>query len=148
EQAKEVLLQTHLRAIARGIRASGYVMESPPGIGKSEGTFQYIEALCRHLNEPVGLVQFMLTTITSPDVRGFMLPLKTEPGQPLRTVFSVPPWYPTKANIWVCAPPASADAEVEWSPPGTWTEDVPDVGGVFLDEWGQADEEVKKPAAE
>ena len=80
-------------------------MQSPPGVGKTEaGGFGMPRKLARTLNEPVGLVVFMMTTITSPDVRGFMLPLKPQPGEPLQTIFSVPPWYPSRDNSWVVTP--------------------------------------------
>jgi hypothetical protein len=142
KEAKDVLLRTHVKALERGKRASGKVMESMPGVGKSQATFQYAAELARTLDEPVGLVVFMMTTITSPDVRGFMLPLKPQPGEPLQTIFSVPPWYPSIENSYVVEPDGT------WHRPGTWTEALPEVGILFLDEWGQADEDVKKPAAE
>jgi hypothetical protein len=141
-EAKQVLTRTHIAALSRGERAASYVLESPPGAGKSDGAFQYCVDLAHNINQPVGLVQFMLTTITSPDVRGFMLPLKPEPGKPLVTVFSTPPWYPAGINMYVVTPAG------EWFMPGSWRGDVPEVGVVFLDEWGQAEEEVKKPGAE
>ena len=144
-EAQDVLIRTHIAALNKGERASGYVLQSPPGIGKSEGGgFGYAAKLVVTLNEPVGLVVFMMTTITSPDVRGFMLPLKPQPGEPLQTIFSVPPWYPSRDNAWVVEPDGT------WHRPGTWDTDqpLPEVGILFLDEWGQGDEDVKKPAAE
>lgn len=143
-QAKEVLFRTHVFALERGERAPCYVLESPPGIGKSEGCFQYVERLALVANQPVAMIQFMLTTVTSPDVRGFMLPVK-EPGR-LRTVFSIPPWCPQVGNYHVCVP--NEDGTVVWHKPEEWTDEIPDIGVLLLDEWGQADEDVKKPAAE
>jgi hypothetical protein len=141
-EAKDVLLRTHLVSLEDQERASSYVMESPPGVGKSEAAFQYCGNLARIINKPVGLVVFMLTTVTSPDVRGFMLPLKPVPGEQMQTIFSVPPWFPTISNCYVVEP------DGEWYKPGEWDGEVPEVGVLFLDEWGQADEDVKKPAAE
>lgn len=141
-EAKEVLLCTHLAALGRGERASGYVLESPPGVGKTQSQFQYVSMLATALNTPCALVQFMVATITSPDARGFMLPLKPEPGKPLRTVFSIPPWYPDNKNTFVVTPDGT------WYGPGEWTGELPEYGVVFLDEWGQGDEDVRKPLAE
>lgn len=141
-EAKDVLLRTHLAALERGERASGYVMESPPGVGKSQASMQYAENLAKALGEPVAITIFMMTTITSPDVRGFMLPLKPAPGEPLQTVFSIPPWYPSLDNSHVVTPDGT------WFKPGEYEDTLPVVGILCLDEWGQADEDVKKPAAE
>lgn len=138
--AQQVLLRTHAAAIAQNHRANGMYLESGPGIGKSDGTFQYAEALARQLDRPVGVVQFMLATISSVDVRGFMLPVKTATG--LDTIFSTPPWFPTNANVHV------VEADGTWHQAGTWKNPVPDVGVLFLDEFAQAEDEIKKPAAE
>jgi hypothetical protein len=138
-QAQQVMLRTHLAALKYEARANGIYLESGAGIGKSEGTFQYGEALAKAINKPVGIVQFMLATISSVDVRGFMLPVKGSNGA-LDTVFSQPPWFPSKSNTWVVTPMGV------WSRPGAF--DPPDVGILFLDEFGQADDDVKKPAAE
>ena len=145
DEALDAIYDTHMASLVLGERASSHVLESPPGVGKSEGVFQVCARMAAALGEPVGLVQFMLTTVMSADVRGFMLPLKAEEGKPLRTVFSTPPWYPAtgaRGNMWVVTP------EGEWYMPGTWEGDIPRVGIVFLDEWGQAEDDVKKPAAE
>lgn len=138
--AQQVLLRTHLAALRLDHRANGMHMQSGPGIGKSDGTAQYCEMLAKELGRPVGLVTFMLATISSVDVRGFMLPVKQTTG--LDTIFSTPPWYPTKANTAVVEPDGT------WHLEGTWQGDLPDVGVLFLDEFSQAEDEVKKPAAE
>jgi hypothetical protein len=140
EHAKTVMLRTHLAALKHNHRANGLYLESGPGIGKSDSVFQAAEKLASTLNEPVGVVQFMLATISSVDVRGFMLPVKA--GDGLNTVFSTPPWFPTVANTHVVEPDGT------WHLPGTWSNPVPRVGMLFLDEFAQAEEEVKKPAAE
>lgn len=139
-QAKQVMLRTHTSALSLGQRANGIELMSGPGIGKSDGTFQYNIELAREINEPVGIVTFMLATISSVDVRGFMLPVKSATG--LDTTFSTPPWYPVKANTVVIEPDGTVHAE------GTWSGEMPRVGTLFLDEFGQADDEVKKAAAE
>lgn len=140
--AIRVMLRTHVAALSLGSRANAMMLESPPGIGKSDGCMKYAADLARTLNERVGIVPFMLATISSVDVRGFMLPQKgTVPGT-MDTVFSTPPWFPTRWNAYV------VDPDGTWSKPGTWEGDMPRVGVLFLDEFGQAEDEVKKPAAE
>lgn len=145
--AKSVMLRTHLAALAHNERANGLHLESGPGIGKSDGTGQYVEQLCLQVNEPTGFVPFMLATISSVDVRGFMLPVKDNAGG-MGTLFSTPPWYPTRATMWVCEPSPGADAGFVWHKPGTYDGPVPRVGVLFLDEFSQAEDEIKKPAAE
>src|SRR5579863_7529168 len=144
EQAKQVLVRTHIAAIAKNRRASGMMLVSGPGIGKSEGTVQYCEALSRSVQEPVGLVVEMLATYMSADVRGFMLPVKSdEPGGRPRSVFSDPAWLPCKSNTAFVLPDGT------WHARGSWDGAIlPRYGVLFLDEFAQADEDVKKPAAE
>ena len=137
--AQQTLLRTHIVALKQGRRPNGVYLESGPGVGKSDGTRQLVGMLARDLNEPVGLVTEMLATYSSVDVRGFMLPAKTDIGW--NTVWSRPSWYPKKGNVEVALPD------------GTWlalteVESVPRVGILFLDEFAQAEDEVKKPAAE
>jgi hypothetical protein len=142
--ASRVMKLTHLSSIKSNTRANALMLESGPGIGKSETAFQVVEDLAKTLNEPVGIVQFMLATISSVDVRGFMLPLKSvhEGVVSLDTVFSIPPWYPVRSNTWV------VEHDGTWHRPGTWNANLPRYGVLFLDEFGQAEDEVKKPAAE
>ena len=140
--AKQVLIRTHKAAIRNHQRASGMHLESTPGTGKSQATLQYVTDLAREIGEPVGLVQFMLATISSVDVRGFMIPTKSETVGVMNTVFSTPPWFPVKGNTTVVTP----DGTVHRA--GTWVGDPPHVGVLFLDEFSQAEDEVKKPAAE
>jgi hypothetical protein len=117
------------------------MLESGPGIGKSDSVGQYCAELSAKLNEPVGLVTFMLATISSVDVRGFMLPQKNAAGV-LESTFSTPPWYPTLANVEVVEPNG------RWTRAGQWKGEVPSVGVVFLDEFGQAEDDIRKAAAE
>lgn len=140
EDAKTVMTRTHVAALKSNHRANGLYLESGPGIGKSDGAFQATAHLAHMMNEPAGITQFMLATISSVDVRGFMLPVKS--GDSLDTIFSTPPWFPTVANSWVVEPDGT------WHRPGTWKHTLPRIGNLFLDEFAQAEEEVKKPAAE
>lgn len=139
--AQQVLLRTHTAALKAGHRANGMHLQSGPGIGKSDATVQYCAQLAAEINQPVGLVTFMLATISSVDVRGFMLPVKGASGA-LDTMFSTPPWFPTKANTAVVEPDGT------WHREGQWPNDLPAAGVLFLDEFSQAEDDVKKPAAE
>lgn len=78
DQAKSILFKTHVSCLASGERAHGYVLQSGPGVGKTDSVFQLAEQLARYLNMPVGLRSQMLAEITGPDVRGFMIPVKRE----------------------------------------------------------------------
>jgi hypothetical protein len=139
--AKNVMLRTHLAALGNNHRANAIAMESGPGVGKSSIVWAESAELARELNEPVGLVIEMLATLQSVDIRGFMLPVKGVNGA-LDTVFSTPPWYPTKSNIIVFTP----DGRVFLK--GDWKDEVPRVGNVLLDEYSQAEDDVKKASAE
>lgn len=138
--AQQVMLRTHIAALKTNTRASGLQLVSGPGIGKSDGTEQETAMLARAMNEPAGLVTEMLATYMSADARGFMLPIKGENG--LDTVWSVPSWYPKLANMKVVEPDGT------WHAMGTWTGPVPRIGNLFLDEFSQAEDDVKKSAAE
>lgn len=144
--AQQVLLRTHLAALRAHTRANGMYLESGPGIGKSDSAFQETEQLAHALGEPAGITQFMLATISSVDVRGFMLPvpIKSSDGKTrgMDTIFSTPPWFPLPANTWVVTP------DGKWYRPGLWDGELPRIGNLFLDEFAQAEDEVKKPAAE
>lgn len=155
--AINVMRRTHLAAYAtlateHPMRANGLHLESAPGVGKSDGTEQYAAELAAAIDEPVGMVIFMLATISSVDVKGFLLPVKN--GAVLDSVFSTPPWMPTKANAVVFMPDGTrydAGAYPYGSGGGDDEKiltDVPRVGVLFLDEFSQAEDDVKKPAAE
>ena len=151
QRCKEFLLQTHLAALSRRERPNAYQLTSSPGVGKSDSIFQYVEMLCLALNQPVGLIVFMLATITSPDVRGFMIPVRNPDGGTPITVFSLPPWMPRPESMWVCEPTNRGDVDgdpVRWYETGEWSGPLPETGVLFLDEWGQAEDDVKKPSAE
>jgi hypothetical protein len=140
-QAMQVIVRTHVAALHNGTRANAIEMKSGPGIGKSETVSQACMYLAKALNEPVGLVVEMLATISSVDVRGFMLPTKSTTGS-LDTIFSTPPWYPLRANTIVFTPDGNKHLKGEFDGP------TPRVGIVFLDELMQAEQDVQKAAAE
>jgi len=140
EQAKTVLLRTHIAAIMQGHRAAAMHIESAPGVGKSEGVKQYCTSLSRTFNEPVGLVIDMVASYMSADARGFMLPIKDAQGR-LVTTFSTPTWYPIENMIWVVTPDGT------WHEPGSWTGELPRLGVTFFDEFSQAEDDVKKSLA-
>lgn len=141
--AQQVMLRTHLSALSHDLRASGLHLESGPGVGKSAAVDQMCAALAKHLDEPVGQVVFMLATVSSVDVRGFMLPTKPDAvGGPMGTIFSLPPWMPVRGNTIVYLPDGTRLR------PNVYDGPTPRVGVLFLDEFSQAEDEVKKPAAE
>lgn len=96
-------------------------LRSSPGVGKSEGIAQVAAELSEEWGEPVGLKDFFLSTLEPPDVRGFGLPGKDTDGS-LLMQFTKAPWMPKK--------------------------DDPKHGILLLDEFGQAQPDVAKPAAE
>ena len=146
-EAKSVLHRTHIAALGANTRANGIHMSSPPGVGKSDMAEEYAGDLSVTIGEPVGMVIFMLATVTSADVRGFMMPVKPlNGGSLLDTVFSRPPWFPTAGTMRVFEPDRQGGYTLHEE--GTWTGPVPRVGVLFLDEFSQADDDVKKPAAE
>jgi hypothetical protein len=142
-QAMQVMLRTHIAALSRGERANAIEMKSGPGIGKSSVVRDDCAQLARMINQPVGLVVDMLATKQSPDILGFGLPTKpANPGEPMEMVFSRSPWYPKRNNIQVFLPDGTMVDKNAWDGP------IPEVGILFLDEWGQAEDDVKKAAAE
>ena len=139
--AKSVMLRTHRAALATRQRAVAIECLSGPGLGKSSIVAQACGELAREITEPVGFVTFMLATISSVDVRGFLFPTKNPTGG-VDSIFSTPPWMPVRGNLTVYHPDGSV------SPRGTYDGPVPRVGVLFLDEFGQAEDDVKKAAAE
>lgn len=120
-QAKQLIKSIFKTQIETGERFS-IELVSPPGVGKSASIHQVCKELSKEWDAPVGCKPFFLTTVEPPDVRGFGLPGKDETDGSLIMQFTKAPWMP-KA-------------------------DDPQYGIVFLDEWGQASGDVKKPAAE
>lgn len=120
DQAKD-LIKTQVRmAVEKNIHIAT-LLESGPGLGKSSIVEQAAEEMSKELGEPVLCKPFHLTTVEPPDVRGFGLPAKDGNGKPCMT-FTTPPWAVQ---------------------PGE-----PARGILFLDELGQASQDVQKPAAE
>jgi hypothetical protein len=142
-QALDVLIRTHLIAIERNERPISAELRSGPGLGKSSTIFDSCSHLARATDQPVGLVTEMLATWLSVDVRGFMIPQKATDGtiRPV-TVFTIPPWYPVRHNTTVFYPDGT------YATPTTWDHPVPTIGIVFLDEFGQGEDDVKKASAE
>jgi hypothetical protein len=140
-QAIDVMYRTHTSALSLNMRANAIELKSGPGVGKSSSIRQLCKRLAASLNQPVGLVTEMLATIEAVDMRGFMIPQKAE-GRPI-TVFSLPPWMPSGLNVTVFYPDGR-----ELEPPFVSGTEVPAIGVLFLDEWGQGSDEVKKAAAE
>jgi hypothetical protein len=139
--AKYVILRTHTSALAINQRAVAIELLSGPGLGKSSIVGQAAAELARETRRDVGFVTFMLATISSVDVRGFLFPTKNVSGG-VDSIFSTPPWMPVKGNMTVYHPDGSVTPRGEYDGP------VPDVGVLFLDEFGQAEDDVKKAAAE
>jgi hypothetical protein len=144
-QAKQVMLRTHVSALALHERPLTIELISGPGVGKSDTGDAYAAQLAREINEAVGLLVAMVARFQSVDVQGFMLPQKDPSGSPRPiTVWSKPPLMPQRHNIKVFLP----DGTVYM--PGELPADlpIPRVGIVFLDEWGQGEDDVKKAAAD
>jgi hypothetical protein len=120
DRAKEMIKQVFRTQIETGERFSVELI-SGPGIGKSAIVEQVCEELAKEWEEEVGCKGFFLSTVEPPDVRGFGLPGKDSDGT-LLMQFTKAPWMPKKND--------------------------PKHGILFLDEFGQAQSDVVKPAAE
>lgn len=94
---------------------------SGPGMGKSAAVYQAGERIAKRLGEGCTIKPFFLTTVEPPDVRGFGLPGRDSDGTAIMQ-FTKAPWMPR-----------AGDSKF---------------GIVFLDEFGQANHDVAKPAAE
>jgi hypothetical protein len=136
------MLATHLASLELGERANAIELKSGPGVGKSTTVWDMCALMAVKLNKPIGLVIEMLATIESVDVRGFMLPFRDPVTNTASTMFTMPPWMPVTATTIVFTPDGSIFDR------GMWNGPVPDVGVLFLDEFGQAGDAVKKAAAE
>jgi hypothetical protein len=119
-QAKDLIKKLFRLQIETGERFSIEIV-SGPGLGKSAIIKQAADELAREWGKPVGCKPFFLTTVEPPDVRGFGLPGKDDDGG-LIMQFTKAPWMPRKSD--------------------------PEYGFLFLDEFGQAQSDVAKPAAE
>lgn len=111
-------------------------LKSPPGQGKSE----FVEDLVAHLSKrdgkQWGFVTCFLGTMTPSDLLGYMVPTRTKASDGtefLASTFTVPPWMLT--------------APTKEFPHGRHINEF-ERGIVFLDEFGQADGDTKKAAAQ
>ena len=107
-------------------------LKSSPGRGKSEFVTGLIDYLSARDGEQWGLATCFLATMTPSDLMGYMIPTKLDNGQ-IASVFSIPPWMMTKPT--------------KEHPKGQNINEFKR-GIVFLDEFGQADGDTKKAAAE
>lgn len=142
EQAKDLLVKTHLGAITRGERANTYELVGKSGTAKSEGVDQGSMRTAQELNQPFGMVTCMAASYLSVDMRGFVFP-KTVKGYdwPL-ALCTLPPWYPTRFNTKVFMP----DGTIH-EPPLPEDFPIPEFGVLFMDEWGLCDEDIQKAGA-
>lgn len=126
--------QALLDNIAAGITSH---MKSPPGIGKSETVEQLVDYLTKRDGAGSwGFVTCFLGTMTPSDLIGYMVPTRTknpDGTEFLASTFTVPPWMMT--------------APSPEYPHGRHINTFQN-GIVFLDEFGQADGDTKKAAAQ
>lgn len=111
-------------------------LKSSPGRGKSEFTEQLVQDLSKRDGFEWGFVTCFLGTMTPSDLLGYMVPTRTknpDGTEFLASTFTVPPWMMTKPT-----------AEY---PHGRHINTYKR-GIVFLDEFGQADGDTKKSAAQ
>lgn len=106
--------------VTTGIRYSVEIV-SGPGLGKSSMLKQLAKRMSKKMQRPFFFKPFFLTTLERCDVIGYGLPGKDREGN-LIMQFSRAPWMPSI--------------------------DEGDHGFLLLDEYGQADNDVKKPSAE
>jgi hypothetical protein len=129
--------------------ATGVSVEliSGPGIGKSSIVEAVAKALSVKLNSPVGLMAFMLSTISSVDVGGFMIPTDDRWGLVDKiSTFSLPPTIPHPHHFARMSGGAykvfiNGEEVSEY-------DGVPKYGIVFYDEFKQAENDVRKAAAD
>jgi hypothetical protein len=120
KNAKTMIKTLYKRQIETGVRYS-VMLQSGPGLGKSESVAQAVAELSQELKQPFGLKTFLLSTVESPDLRGFGIPAKDTDGTPIMT-YTRAPWGLRAGD--------------------------PQHGILFLDEFRQASHDVQKPAAE
>lgn len=111
-------------------------LKSPPGQGKSDFTESLIPYLSKRDGFEWGFVTCFLGTMTPSDLLGYMVPTRTkhpDGSEFLASTFTVPPWMMT--------------APSKDFPHGRHINTFKR-GIVFLDEFGQADGDTKKSAAQ
>jgi hypothetical protein len=156
-QSVEVMLATHYAALQHGHRPYAIEQKSGPGIGKSDSKKLYASRLAAKIQSPVGYVRVVVGSYgSSADVRGFGMPQKADDGT-LITKFARAPWYPAAHNTTIFYPVDDgkggvAVIEMEDGDPETvaWIEEngVPAVGILDMDEFGQAEDDIKKACAD
>jgi hypothetical protein len=119
-QAVALIEEVYFLQINTGVRFAIELI-GPPGVGKDDGIAQAAARIAARLAKPFKVRDFFLTTVESPDIRGFGLPGKDTNGDAIMQ-FTKAPWAP-RAND-------------------------PEHGFVFLNEFGQASHDVAKPSAE
>lgn len=112
-------------------------LKSPPGVGKSETVEQLVADLTKRDGpDSWGFVTCFLGTMTPSDLIGYMVPTRTknpDGTEFLASTFTVPPWMMT--------------APTPEFPHGRHINTY-QRGIIFLDEFGQADGDTKKAAAQ
>ena len=116
---------------------------SGPGLGKSSAIEAVVAQLSIDYNEPVGFLSRILSGCEAPDVKGFLMPLINKDTGEFSARFSRPAVFPDKNNLVVYE-----NGEIVTDAQRLQEIGVPEVGLLFLDEFGQADTDVQKVAAE
>lgn len=127
---------TEFRAAAPAFYQSRTALElvSGPGVGKSSIMYAVAALMSKQLGKPFGIVTQILSGMDPTDVRGFLFPIKTEGA--LESRFSAPSIFPKSWNVEVYV---NGELDREYNGP------VPDHGILFIDEFGQAEQDVQKP---
>ena len=130
---------TEFHNSAPALYRSGTALEliSGPGVGKSSVMHQVAAFLSKYLGVPFGIVSLIMSGRDPMDVRGFLMPLKSEGT--VEAKYSRPSIFPSPWNI---------DVYVDGARDTDWQGGIPEHGILFLDEFGQADHEVQKPMGE
>lgn len=143
------LVQMLVRTFPAGLTVE---MMGGPGIGKTSAVEQACAMLSRVTNKRVGLVTNILSGMDPTEIRGYLVMSEGEtpkdhflPGVEPATraaEFTYPPVFPNRTNITL----------FEGGEKKGFLRDVggelPTIGVVFLDEFGQAPHDVQKPAAQ
>lgn len=114
---------------------------SGPGMGKSDINKQAACEMSVEMDQPVAYIPFFLSTVESPDVRGFGIPTKPDTaGARHRMVYTEAPWMPGGDSGFI-----ADKGELRRAKAG---DPIPALGILNLDEFRQAGLETQKPAAE
>lgn len=123
-------------------------LRSTPGAGKSSIVEQWAAHRSKTTGRPFGLFVFMLATISPYDFGGFMYPAADpdDPSGQRVSAFSRPPVIPHPSHFRSMRG-SSFMVFVDGEKVDTF-DGVPDQGAIFLDEYGQADVDMKKMSAD